>query len=87
MYWNRPQVTESAPPSRESSPTSLDGRNNDSIVANFDQHCQSLLDGASLETWAAEVRHYLRTVEVDVKRDTDILKWWQVHDFTSISFG
>jgi hypothetical protein len=79
MYWkHRPQVTESTPPSRSSSPTSSVDENNDSIIADFDQHRQLLLNGTSSETWAAEVRRYLRTVEVDVKRDTDILKWWQV---------
>ena len=84
MYWkNRPQVTMSTPPSRGSSPTSSAGRNNfDSIIADFDQHHQSLLNGASLETWAAEVRRYLRTVEMDVKKDVDVLKWWQVCYFT-----
>ena len=51
----------------------------DSIVSDFNCHRQLLLtNGASVETWGAEVRRYLKKVEEDVMKETDIVAWWQV---------
>lgn len=52
---------------------------NDSIMSDFDCHRKSLLKhGNNAETCGAEVRRYLKTVEEDVERDTNVVGWWQV---------
>ena len=49
-----------------------------SILSHFDQYRQSLVELAVDEGWAAELRHYLKDMPVDVTKDTDIVLWWQV---------
>jgi hypothetical protein len=51
-------------------------------MSDFERHRQSLLR-EKLDTggdgWRAEVRKYLKTLEVEVSPKTDIVRWWQVH--------
>jgi len=51
----------------------------DPILSDFDKHRETLLsaDTAS-EGWASELRRYLSTMQRDVKKDTDLVEWWQV---------
>ncbi|KAF8664016.1 hypothetical protein AX14_006784 [Amanita brunnescens Koide BX004] len=53
------------------------------MLSDFDRHRQSLLDqkggSTTMDTCGAEVRRYLKEVEEDVTKDTDIVKWWQDH--------
>ena len=46
-------------------------------ISEFDKHCKTLLSNDA-EGWASELRRYLGTMQQDVKKDTDIVKWWQV---------
>ena len=51
----------------------------DTLLSDFDRHHLSLLqNGTSTETCGAEVRCYLKKIEENVTKDTDIMKWWQV---------
>jgi hypothetical protein len=64
-------------------PSASQSQNNDGVTSEYDQHRLLLLkEGNSSETWGSEVRRYLKDIEVDVKKDTDIVKWWQVSQFT-----
>jgi len=47
-------------------------------ISEFDKHREALLSDDSEEGWASELRRYLKTVEQGVKKDTDIVEWWQV---------
>jgi hypothetical protein len=59
----------------------------DSVMSDFDRHRKSLLKhGNSVETCGAEVRRYLKTVEEDVERDTNIVEWWQVSYWNVLSY-
>ena len=74
-YWKRrPQQTVARAPSRSSSV-----RKDGAIMSDFDCHHQSLLKkGTGAETCGVEVRRYLKDVEEDVTKDSNIIKWWQV---------
>ena len=52
------------------------------VLSDFDRHRQSLINqkggSTTTDTCGAEVRRYLKEVEEDVTKDTDIVKWWQV---------
>lgn len=52
-------------------------------VSDFDKHRESLLSKDAEEGWALELCRYLETIQRDVKKDSDIVEWWQV----SISFS
>jgi hypothetical protein len=51
-------------------------------LSQFDKHRMSLLSDDTTEGWASELRCYLSTMQRDVKKDTDIIEWWQVSEFT-----
>lgn len=55
--------------------------NNTPDLSEFDKHRESLLSDDSEEGWASELRRYLGDMERDVKKDTDIVEWWQVSYF------
>ena len=44
----------------------------------YDKHRETLLYNDLEEGWASELRRYLGTMQQDVKKDTDIVEWWQV---------
>ena len=44
----------------------------------FNKHCETLLSDDTEEGWAPELHHYTKIMQWDVKKDTDIVKWWQV---------
>jgi len=73
-YKNRP----SAATRITSSQADGSARNNAPTLSEFDKHCESLLSNDSEEGWASELRRYLGDMERDVKKDTDIVEWWQV---------
>lgn len=52
------------------------------MLSQFDKHRMSLLSDDAAEGWASELRRYLSTMQRDVKKDTDIIEWWQVSEFT-----
>ena len=47
-------------------------------ASEFDKHRETLLSDDAEEGWAPELRRYTKTMQRDVKKDTDIVKWWQV---------
>jgi hypothetical protein len=47
-------------------------------MSDFDKHRNTLLMDDAEEGWASELRRYLGTMQRDVKKDTDLVKWWQV---------
>lgn len=51
------------------------------MLSDFDKHRISLLTADVEEGWASELRRYLGTMQRDVKKDTDLVEWWQVNSF------
>lgn len=47
-------------------------------TSEFDKYHETLLSDDAEEGWAPELRRYTKTMQRDVKKDTDIVKWWQV---------
>jgi hypothetical protein len=52
--------------------------NQTSELSEFDKHRIGLLTADVEEGWASELRRYLGTMQRDVKKDTDLVEWWQV---------
>ena len=50
----------------------------DSLLSEFDCHRLMLLSGQEGEGWQAE---YLDDMPANVTKDTNIVKWWQVHSW------
>ena len=55
--------------------------NNATELSDFDKHRQTLLMDNTEESWASELGRYLGTMERDIKKDTDLVEWWQVIHF------
>jgi hypothetical protein len=55
--------------------------NNATELSDFDKHRQTLLMDDAEEGWASELRRYLGTMQRDIKKDTDLVEWWQVIHF------
>jgi len=68
-YSTRPSV-KTNPIASDSDPTIT--------VSEFDKHRESLLSNDVEEGWALELRCYLETMQRDIKKDADIVEWWQV---------
>ncbi|KIM37619.1 hypothetical protein M413DRAFT_39798, partial [Hebeloma cylindrosporum] len=48
-------------------------------MSDFDKHRETLISEDAEEGWASELARYLGAMERDVKKDTDIVEWWQNH--------
>lgn len=60
----------------------VDGHTTDvHALSEFDKHRERLIYDDADEGWASELRRYLGTMQRDVQKDTDIVKWWQVSKF------
>ena len=71
-YNNRPSVA----------PASVTSNSKPSIaLSEFDKHRESLLSNDIEEGWVAELHSYLETIHRDIKKDSDIVEWWQVRFF------
>ena len=71
-YNNRPSVA----------PASVTSNSEPSIaLSEFDKHRESLVSNDIEEGWVAELRSYLETIHRDIKKDSDIVEWWQVRFF------
>ncbi len=55
-----------------------DQRDDAPVVLEFDKLRETLLTDNMEEGWASELRRYLSTMQQDVTKDTDLVKWWQV---------
>lgn len=47
-------------------------------MSEFDKHHETLLSNDLEEGWASELCYYTSTMQRDVKKDMDIVEWWQV---------
>jgi hypothetical protein len=72
-YKNRPTSTA----------VNIDTENDPTEMSDFDKHRTTLLMDDTEEGWASELRRYLGTMERVVKKETDLVEWWQVIKFTS----
>lgn len=52
--------------------------NDISKMSEFDKHRESLLSDDAEEGWASELHRYLGTMQQNVKKDTNLVEWWQV---------
>jgi hypothetical protein len=60
-------------------PTSESIESDPSItVSDFDKHRELLLSDDVEDGWMPELRRYLETIQRDIKKDADIVEWWQV---------
>ena len=53
------------------------------ILSKFNKHREQLLSEDAEEGWASELRRYISTVQQDVKKDADIVEWWQVSNLNN----
>lgn len=51
------------------------------LLSEYDRYRQSLINKDDDEGWASELRRYKNDHPVDVTKDTDIVRWWQVCSF------
>ena len=77
QYW---KVCPTAPPILPTeNPNNLAKPIQESLLSEFDCHRIALIANQDKdEGWRSEMRRYLRDLPVDVMKDTDIVKWWQV---------
>ena len=75
-YHNRPLTAPIVPAVNASSATSTLLAAH--AMSEFDKHRETLLSNDLEEGWASELRCYTSTMQRDVKKDTDIVEWWQV---------
>lgn len=73
------------PPATSSTAENEDAEKNETLLSEYDRYCQTLMDMDDHEGWASELWHFLKDRPADVTKDTDIVKWWQVCFFHSIT--
>lgn len=79
-YWREPQPI----PDDMQNPTESrsHAKAADRHESEFDRHRRTLLQQSQghngVGGWAAELHHYLSDLPADVKKDMDIVQWWQV---------
>ena len=73
-YGQRPAATP-----QQANPADPTGR----IMSEYDKLRETLLMDDAVEGWASELRRYLCTMQRDVTKETDLIKWWQVISFPS----
>lgn len=89
-YWCKPQpVSDDTGNSTEKEKSCSHAEAADRVdeESEFDQHRRILLQqsqGYNGGGLAAELHHYFSDMPVDVKKDTDIVQWWQVHAILSL---
>ena len=74
QYYNDRPIT--APNAAAVNPAPGEAR----TLSEFDKHRETLLSDDAEDGWASELRRYLATMQRDVKKDTDIVEWWQVRN-------
>jgi len=66
------------PPLETASTAGSDASSKSPKLSEFDRHRQTLLSDDAEEGWASELCRYLGTMQRGVRKDTDIIEWWQV---------
>lgn len=79
-YWNDAHREAAPAPSQ---PVSPDGSTTCMLGDEYERHRRALMENVAKQSagtlgWHAELRRYLTIIEVDVKKDMDILAWWAV---------
>jgi hypothetical protein len=59
-------------------------RKENSNISEYDQYRRTLVNKDDDEGWNSEYRRYLKDRPANVKKDTDIVRWWQVCLFYSV---
>ena len=79
-YYKNWATTASPTPTRPTTDrTDHPPMDNASILSEFDRHRRMLLQTQEEDKgWQAELRRYLKDLPLDVTKDTDVVKWWQV---------
>ena len=77
-YKNCPSTAPIVPSANTSSATSTSTLALGHAMSEFNKHRETLLSDDLEEGWASELCRYLNTMQRDVKKDTDIVEWWQV---------
>ena len=65
-------------PSAAATPASTSSPEPSITISEFDKHRESLLIDDAEEGWASKLYCYLGTMQHDIKKDSDIVEWWQV---------
>ena len=81
LGWNYVRAWKNAPSTcmtHHVSPVVMEEQMDDSITSKFDWHCLSLMSQEKHEGWEAESHWYLKELPTNVRKDSDILQWWQV---------
>jgi hypothetical protein len=68
-----------------SSTANSDSEDPETILSEYDQYRQSLVEKDDDEGWASELWRYTKDRPANVTKDTDIIQWWQVCSFYSIT--
>ena len=68
---------------QQTNPDTGDPMTEGRILTEYDKLCEPLLTDDAVEGWASELCRYLCTMQRDVTKDTDLIKWWQVSYFSS----
>jgi hypothetical protein len=74
-YQKRPRSEPAQPPP---TPIDADGERLPALSSEYDRYRLTLQQTNEGEGWSSELRRYLNDRPVDVTKDTDIVKWWQV---------
>jgi hypothetical protein len=74
-YQKRPRTEPAQPPP---TPIEADGERLQALSSEYDRYRRTLQQTNEGEGWSSELRRYLNDRPVDVTKDTDIVKWWQV---------
>jgi hypothetical protein len=64
-------------------PSTAENEETETVLSEYDQYRQSLVNEDDDEGWNSEYRRYLKDRPANVKKDTDIIQWWQVCSFQS----
>jgi hypothetical protein len=78
-YQRRPGRSSGTPSTAENE----EPENGKTVLSEYDQYRQSLVNDDDDEGWNSEYRRYLKDRPANVKKDTDIIQWWQVCPFQS----
>jgi hypothetical protein len=77
-YKNRPSTTMPNVPGPASNINGAAVSTETLYMSEYDKQRDALLSDDLDEGWASELRRYLGVVQRDVKKDTDLVEWWQV---------
>ena len=55
--------------------------NSSTNLSEFNKHRETLLYNDVEDGWVPELRRYLETMQRYIKKDLDIVEWWQVSGF------